>query len=742
MFCASRGNSDGIKLDTKSISLRQDGFLAPNDCTSKKTMAVIDFIWPTVLRVQQDNDASSPYGKILHSLHFPAMKLQELKTPEATKETFEWAILGPQHRNGPRIDGQATWSDLPAWLRVESDNLYWITGKPGSGKSTLIKYLTRSKRQELEALLTGWAGNHSLYVASFHAGHAGSSLEQRSMKGLLKTLLHQLLQAAPELTPRVCPRHWAMLKLFGTGGDVPLEDWTTTQLQDALMVFITLSGRRQNRTMIFIDGLDEFDVAERPVLVTLVHDLCSGFPAEVKICVTSRPWDLFSKAFGSQPSLRMENLTDADMRIHVQKGFQNSLGLMELKQRYGLGAIEELTDCLVGKAQGVFLWAAVVTSNLSGAMIAGATIDELRAILRSLPENLASLYRQIWDRLDAVDKCETAKCIELVERSEEPLGVSTMFASQQPDPFESAKLLPELQRQHLNRLLLSRARGLLEITGSDVVSYHHRSLTEWIWEHHSEIRNELPRDFDPHLQLAVGKAAVLLAAPRDSRYSEDSGFMSNLELCLRYASKVPDREPLATQLTEALDMFPANGLDYFPQFSYGSVSILGLAAQFVVTPYVRKKVQDKPDLAHPWALDFGDGSLLENALCIPGRTIDVFGPKESSTCCFATLNDRISLIKFLLEQGADPRESSFLLYRLAPQAPNVKRRHHMFDKRGDFPSLKEEMQHMLAHSPIPRYEFYFVNAVLDLFDKHERELYLKDHPRGSRISQILKLGFH
>ena len=52
---------------------------------------------------------------------------------------------------------------------------------------------------------------------------------------------------------------------------------------------ISLSARKQDRIIIFIDGLDEFDVGDHPALVKLVQRLCGSFPTELKICVTSRP---------------------------------------------------------------------------------------------------------------------------------------------------------------------------------------------------------------------------------------------------------------------------------------------------------------------------------------------------------------------------------------------------------------------------------------------------------------------
>ncbi|RSM09091.1 hypothetical protein CDV31_007858 [Fusarium ambrosium] len=41
----------------------------------------------------------------------------------------------------PEQDGKLLWGSLPEWLTEDSNTIYWITGKPGSGKSTMMKLL-------------------------------------------------------------------------------------------------------------------------------------------------------------------------------------------------------------------------------------------------------------------------------------------------------------------------------------------------------------------------------------------------------------------------------------------------------------------------------------------------------------------------------------------------------------------------------------------------------------------------
>ena len=73
------------------------------------------------------------------------------------------------------------------WLN-RLHGLLWIKGKPGAGKSTLVRHLLATDKQ----------AKHEMVVASFFF-HARGSVLQKSPLGLFRSLLHQILQQAPGL---------------------------------------------------------------------------------------------------------------------------------------------------------------------------------------------------------------------------------------------------------------------------------------------------------------------------------------------------------------------------------------------------------------------------------------------------------------------------------------------------------------------------------------------------------------
>lgn len=110
-----------------------------------------------------------------------------------------------------------------SWLKSD-DQLYWITGKMGSGKSTLMKYISRElpasgtagvKRRCTPHLLR-WAKEKSLFIATYYfwAGSNDKTTLQTSTEGLYRTILTQILQAYAKAAPRVSPRRWEDLCLF------------------------------------------------------------------------------------------------------------------------------------------------------------------------------------------------------------------------------------------------------------------------------------------------------------------------------------------------------------------------------------------------------------------------------------------------------------------------------------------------------------------------------------------------
>ncbi|RYC53766.1 hypothetical protein CHU98_g12444 [Xylaria longipes] len=119
--------------------------------------------------------------KLIDTLHFREIAHRVSKIPKAHKNTFPWVW-----KTSYSGSTQQRWDNLADWL-LRGSGCYWVSGKAGSGKSSLMKYI-QTHTQTL-ALLRNWAKGSDLVLGSFFS-YAGSHLQKSrfTTKLLLETI--------------------------------------------------------------------------------------------------------------------------------------------------------------------------------------------------------------------------------------------------------------------------------------------------------------------------------------------------------------------------------------------------------------------------------------------------------------------------------------------------------------------------------------------------------------------------
>ncbi|KAF6790299.1 high-affinity nicotinic acid transporter [Colletotrichum sojae] len=278
-----------LSLETKRKNLRVELQTTRNLVEERDLLEAVKII----SRLEPTFEPFQKARRIVQSLHFELIRARESDIQDAYENTFRWMF-------------EDRTSHFTEWLRGEH-GIYWITGKAGAGKSTLMKYLTGNRRTHNSLQL--WSGD-GLVIARHHFWSAGTPL-QKSQEGLLRTILREILVLRPDLCEKICPQHWHNDTLLG------MHSWTIEELLGSLMNLGNLTGesvdkssgesveentqyaRTENQSVkicIFIDGLDEYS-GDHASLSQLVQKL-AGFP-NIKLCVSSREWNDFSEAFGN-----------------------------------------------------------------------------------------------------------------------------------------------------------------------------------------------------------------------------------------------------------------------------------------------------------------------------------------------------------------------------------------------------------------------------------------------------------
>lgn len=493
-------------------------------------------------------------------LRYPGMEDREGRIADAYEKTFQW-IFDDQ-------DGQEKrWSNFRDWLKSDLQ-LYWITGKAGSGKSTLMKFICHEessaipskpwdattgskgvivKRQSrCEKYLRNWAAGSRLITATYFFWNSGVHL-QMSKKGLLLSLLFQILRQCPELIPSVSPSRWEALCLFN---DDPRE-WTKQELEQMLRSAAEKLSQAA-KLCLFVDGLDEFD-GRHDDLICLFQALIAN--QNVKVCVSSRPWVLFEDAFKHRPSLTLQDLTYPDIKHYVTSNFHRDSGFAQLRSREPTYA-GQLVENVVSKASGVFLWVHLVVASLLAGMGYGDRVSDLQRRLDLLPPDLGDLYEKILQSLDPFYLEHAAQLFKLVQESIDPPSLlllsfadeaSLEFALKQP----IQALSPDdmfLRAETMRRRLNSRCKGLLEVkssmslgaVGEDTVQYLHRTVKDYIEspEVQDKLQSAMESAFDPHLRLCTGNVAHLKAIDGSVDFLADGTFWARVQSCLYSASRI------------------------------------------------------------------------------------------------------------------------------------------------------------------------------------------------------------
>ncbi|TXB97962.1 hypothetical protein FocTR4_00016870 [Fusarium oxysporum f. sp. cubense] len=314
------------------------------------------------------------------SLHLNAISSsgseQDDQVPEDTKSSEigdRGSEISAANAKEPGFDCVSCW--------LESDlNLFWISGKPASGKSSLMKFL--ASNDLTMGQLKAWRTDIQILT---HFFWKPGQLLQQTVKGMVLSLLHQVLTAMPSLCQKLYTTQPS------TKHKASHSDWSLHELTETLVWVLEASPED---FCIFLDGLDEAKDLGNLLHPDWTH---SGVIHKllklknVKICASSREEHAFGSFFEDVSRLRIHLLNNPDITLFIR----------ERLDICGLGCRDrdQLILKTVERAQGVFLWVTLVVDRLNRAIRQGyRTMEVLQQRLEQTPSDLNTLYTDMWSR--------------------------------------------------------------------------------------------------------------------------------------------------------------------------------------------------------------------------------------------------------------------------------------------------------------------------------------------------------
>ncbi|KAI8631689.1 hypothetical protein F5Y19DRAFT_424569 [Xylariaceae sp. FL1651] len=531
-----------------------------------------------------ETEAQEPRNQdILNALHFDTMMERESRVDTAYGHTCEW-ILSPEV------------SPFKSFLNSKEPVL-WISGKAGSGKSTLMKYAWKSEEVKRE-LLQGWARDGELIMARFFMFEGGNRI-QKTYEGFLRSTLYQILSIRRDLIKIAFP------SFFDCPWPPPVQFTSTTNLNQGFYSLFSHMSEKL-RMVVFIDGIDEYRIMERkdhyePGDIEVQYDKEEGDESWgrskwrtdshteiaklvnsmtnkdiIKFVVSSRELPVFEEAFAGYPRIRLQEHTEKAIAEYIAGRLED--------EAPGLPDTVNLCTELAQKSQGDILWA-----RLALDMVIDGSLRTLRSTLNSLPTRLGGtegLYMRMIENLKPEDQNDACRIFHLVLRAQQPPSIVTLAFADQGylDPYrnelkvaqDSAKPYSMSAIQQLTDQMQRRLRvccvGLLEAeskAGSDSsetsrrVVFNHQTTKEWVGRR--DIWHRLPSihplgDVDLDCSLLSGcvrhlKAFETIQPPvltwPNVRFRPDAWLI--IANALRYAERIDGQIKSVEKYAEILD---------------------------------------------------------------------------------------------------------------------------------------------------------------------------------------------
>lgn len=532
--------------------------LNKSTCGSKATSETSAADISKMLRTIQDvvDDAHLQH-RILRQLVFEDMTSRANQIPKAAKKTYSWAVGDDPLNKGD--ERRLAWNLFLDWLRA-GDKIFHVSGNPGAGKSTLMKFLSQHERAMEE--LKAWATTKTLISCAFYFWSPGSKA-QRTVTGLYRSLLFQALSQCPDLTEEVFPVQFRRMKAFQ--GDEMVEriqGFDENHIEEAFKLLLSRAVPDEYRLCFFIDGLDEFEgnsLQHEELAKMLQGWVTSG---AVKLCVSSRPYPEFTRTFAlpEDRQIQLHKLNESDIKAYCLDRLGNDVHAQKRSE-----LCSQLVKEMVRHAQGVFLWVHLVTDILLMGLRQDDPDSVLLARLESLPSDLDKLYTKLREPIekDRIQKARSDRMLLLAANNPGREDLNAMAFSwlegqegdqgglNNPDfppasgldPYSEAEISKRLD--HVTKQIDGLARGFLQIITrsskvpkghiksffSARVQFCHRTARDYLLQtedRHRAMLNSFPNFESSNLYTRILLAETIHGRRRSDHFP-DANILHNFE---------------------------------------------------------------------------------------------------------------------------------------------------------------------------------------------------------------------
>ncbi|KAK8005485.1 hypothetical protein PG990_011522 [Apiospora arundinis] len=405
-------------------------FVGPHDPEYRKVAAAITHITPAECKIVTDPIPTQDppidnqeLENILDLLRFDQHDARHHNIKPAHAKTCKWLL---------KSDSYLEWAE-PKYIE-NHHGFFWIKGKPGTGKSTIMKFLLANAKRRLRGSL----------ILTFFFNARGDALE-RSTIGLYRSLLLQIFEQKPSLRP-----------ILGTDLLRSKTGWSLELLKSVFEQAIQSIVNTQ--VVCIVDALDECPEKEvREMVSSFSHlgQLAASDERRFKVCFSSRHYPYITIDKKIELVLEENEGHSEDISQYVAS---------ELKIGQGKLA-DEVRETVRIKSSGIFMWVVLVVQILNKEHDTGR-VYKIRQRLKEIPKDLHELFRDILTR-DARNGEELILCLQWVLFARRPLTPAELYSAvlsgADSDAIRDCDM-EELSESDFDRYILDCSKGLVEIT--------------------------------------------------------------------------------------------------------------------------------------------------------------------------------------------------------------------------------------------------------------------------------------
>jgi ankyrin repeat protein len=382
--------------------------------------------------------------RILDCLRFDQIDARHTTIKTAHVKTCKWLLNKPEYRD---------------WLDVNKisnhHGFLWIKGKPGTGKSTMMKFAFANAKKIMKETI----------IVSFFFNARGDHLE-KSASGIYRSLLFQLLEKVPDLQ--------TLFDTLPLSTPTDFDRWDIEVFKNIFALAIENLGQRH--LLCFIDALDECDEDQAREMIASFERLGQfAMSAQIQfhVCFSSRHY----------PHITIEK--GVHLILEGQEGHtQDIVSYLHSDLKAGRGKlIEQIKEEILERSSGIFLWVVLVVQILNKEFDHGR-IHALRQRLDEIPNGLDELFQDILTR-DGHNIEELILCLQWILYAERPMNREELYfailagvAAEGLSPWDTE----EITEQDMERFVLSSSKGLAETTKSkhQTVQFIHESVRDFL----------------------------------------------------------------------------------------------------------------------------------------------------------------------------------------------------------------------------------------------------------------------